>query len=127
MKKHLKRPDGSEETVEGTPEEISEYERISSGKAKVVEQAKRPEVLKGAPIDEEQLREFMEQLERQLNPVVQPIIYPPIFLTSCSRCHRYPCDCMWQWPYGYTVTLGGNSLTVVDVQAEPTSCLTSGD
>lgn len=127
MKKHLKRPDGSEETVEGTPEEISEYERISSGKAKAVEQAKRPEVLKGSPIDEDQLREFMEKLDRLSNPVVQPINYAPIFIASCSRCRQYPCGCTWQWPYGYTVTLGGNSLTVVDVQAETTSCLTSGD
>lgn len=45
MKRTFKRPDGTEETLEGTAEELAEYER----KLKREQQEQRPDILKGAP------------------------------------------------------------------------------
>jgi len=53
MRKTFKRPDGSDVTVEGTPEELAEYEKKiqEENRGHVHESGKKPGVLRGAEVD----------------------------------------------------------------------------
>jgi hypothetical protein len=108
MRKVVKRADGHEETIEGTPEEIREYERIVEND-RVPKQKRAPELIKGRGGDPEpddsssKLRRLLKEIEernRKLSPPTpwQPWVSPgPIWITSCSQCHRNPCACRQQF------------------------------
>lgn len=106
MKRTFKRPDGTEETLEGTAEELAEYERKlneSEGKAP------KPGVLKG---------KGLEDLLREIQPVPYwPLPGTPIWIVSCSVCRRVNCNGYHGFgatPYwgdcGVTVTMSSRTL-----------------
>lgn len=98
MKRTFKHPDGSEETFEGTAEELAEYER----KLKREQQEKRPDVLKGAP--------DVVYVPYYVQPYVPPAQYPPIFVNPqpCWVCGAY--DCHQNHIWCGTTTLDGSGL-----------------
>jgi ferredoxin len=98
MKKTFKKPDGTEEIIEGTPEEIAEYERQVRER---LGPSKKPSpsgfgILKGAPAVD--WSEFVKLL-----PV--PAIYPyqpigqTIWMVPCTGCGY--CNCMCGSGYLY--------------------------
>lgn len=66
MKKTIQKPDGTTETVEGTPEEIAEYERKLRGE---VQEAPKP---KGPGLLTEEMLKFLEGLRKFEHPSFQP-------------------------------------------------------
>lgn len=121
MRKTIKRPDGTEEVIEGTPEEIAEYTRRINGD----DQQKKPEVLK----------DNIERLKKILgDPPDAPAILPeqiwpgiyakPIWIVSCSICRRIGCNgnC-WNpdWSLKITCTSNtglGDNVVIVDPKAD---------
>lgn len=116
MRKVVKRPDGHEETIEGTPEEIREYERIVEND-RVPKHKKAPELIKGkegeqTPEQSKSLKRLLEEIEernRKMQPVPtpwQPWVSPgPVWIASCSMCHCSPCACRQYWmPTTITMT-----------------------
>lgn len=108
MKKIVKRPDGTEETVEGTAEEIAEYERRLRGETN--EGRKKPPILKGKELEDEILRLVNEELERRKYqatidwqrffqefkwPAVDPAPYQ--FQTACWYCGLIGCNQVHTW------------------------------
>lgn len=75
MKKTITKQDGTKEEVEGSAEEIAEYERKTRGEVK--EQVKKPELLK-------------DVIDHKLAPVVSPII--PSFAPMPIPQHDPGCD-----------------------------------
>lgn len=63
MRKVIKRPDGTEEVVEGTAEEIAEYERAIKEGGKPQSSKKKP-VLRGAEVDGKPLTDEETQMIR---------------------------------------------------------------
>jgi len=109
LKRTFKRPDGTEETLEGTAEELAEYER----KLREPEQRPaRPGVLKGKGL-EELLREMRALPDRVAERLPRPWItqpYPyPIWVVSCPTCGRIDCNGYHAWPIGFTITLDGSA------------------
>ncbi|MBV9125646.1 MAG: hypothetical protein JO112_20035 [Planctomycetes bacterium] len=90
MKRTFRHPDGTEETLEGTAEELAEYEK----KLKREQQEKRPDVLKGAP-DVVYVPYIVGPL--QVQPYPQP----------CWVCGQYNCHQTHIW----CGTLDGTGLT----------------
>lgn len=82
MTKKFKRPDGTEEEVTGTAEEIAAYERALRGE--VSEGKKPPPVLKGAELDGEPvtdaeveyIRSFRKMLRDPNTFLVPPQVHP---------------------------------------------------
>ena len=106
MRKVIKRPDGTEEVVEGTAEEIAEYERnIREGNRP---RNKKPPVLRGAEVDGKPLTDaevaavrlmrmgLLPQKEIVKEPYPYPITYPPIWLQPVKQPCRFcgVIDCM---------------------------------
>jgi hypothetical protein len=93
MKRTFKRPDGTEETLEGTAEELAEYERkLNESERK----APKPGVLKGRELEAvpDQLRRLQEAIDRFSDRM--PLYWPrpdnPIWIVSCSVCGRINCN-----------------------------------
>jgi hypothetical protein len=122
VKKTFKQTDGSFVTIEGTAEEIRQYERIVESDRRGQEPKKQaPDVLKGN--EAKGFQEIIAELRRQLGQQqeVQPVApllpwLPP--MTSCLKCGRSPCACYSVYPgwpgYPYqiwckTVTVSGDS------------------
>jgi hypothetical protein len=97
VKKTIKRPDGTEEVVEGTAEEIAEYERkLREG----TKPSKKKPVLHGAEVDGIPLTEAESMLVRMKRmgllekpdplfiPYIQPYIQP---LLGCQICGQLNC------------------------------------
>lgn len=79
MKKTITKSDGSTETIEGTADEIAEYERkLKKGSLKEVPKPKK-EILKGKSLPE-LMREFMEKYPQplQYNPIPYPYYHPQL-------------------------------------------------
>lgn len=96
MKRTFKRPDGTEEVLEGTAEELAEYERKLNESEK---KQPKPGVLRGKSQQEEALRELAEAAKRiagaaERNTPVPWLPYRthPIWIVSCSVCGRVNCD-----------------------------------
>lgn len=111
MRKIVKRSDGLEEIVEGTPSEINEYEKIKE-RAEVPK--KTPGVIKGKEDSPDISKIISEEIERNRNkrtrnPYVTPwsplipldkesspwVPWNPniIWIASCSQCHQSRCIC----------------------------------
>ena len=116
MRKVIKRPDGSEEVIEGTAEEIAEYERqIREGNRP---KSKKPPVLKGAEVDGQPLTDAEVAAVRLMRlgllpqkeyvPMWQPTVYPPIWLQPqpqpCWYCGIIGCKQMHIWCETRTIT-----------------------
>jgi len=113
MRKIVKRQDGAEETIEGTPEEIREYERIAENDRNPRKPAGKPEVLKG---DESELAknlrriaEAQEERERRERRPFSPLIPTWIPNGYCSTCMNFNCRCKYLQPFWppYTIICGG--------------------
>ena len=100
MTKRVKRPDGTEETVEGTPEEIAEYERaLNEGRPAT---KRKPPILKGKELEELQqwIRENIAEVLRRIDalpPPIQITQYPSTFIQPplpiwCIYCGTYGCN-----------------------------------
>ncbi len=109
MKRTNKRPDGTEEVLEGTPEELAEYERRLREPAK----KPKPDVLKGSEAESETAREWRQLLKdladisRLSQPVYVPYLIPPPILVDpqpCWICGAYNCRQMHIWCGSVTVT-----------------------
>lgn len=109
MRRTFKRADGTEETLEGTAEELAEYERRLREQSKP---APKPGVIKGKGL-EELIREIQAVPERVAERVRGP--WPnwdpgPIWVVSCPVCGRVGCDGNhWDqplnpWPH-FTITM----------------------
>ena len=129
MKKTIKRPDGTEEVVEGTAEEIAEYERKLREGSK---SSKKKPVLHGASVDDIPLTDneiILIRLSR-LGIVSQPVnapmhitpIYVPQYLPyrldtgtpACSFCGQYNCNQLHIWCSDQVTTTTGTTLTIGD-------------
>lgn len=120
MKKTISGADGSKETVEGSPEEIAEYERLREERAK---RERKPEVLKGSS-DLEKLLELWQTVAS----VPRPTYPQPIWIVSCPICSHVNCVCNRWFPtpfvptfvpqfqpwLGGTHTVSGDSIVVAD-------------
>jgi hypothetical protein len=127
VKKTIKRPDGTEEVVEGTAEEIAEYERKLREGSKP---SKKKPVLHGAEVDgvplsasEEMLIRmsrmgFLKKEEPEKVPVFIPQYMPYRLLETgvgtpaCSFCGQYNCNQLHIWCSDQTTT--GTTLTIGD-------------
>lgn len=125
MKKTFRQEDGSFVTIEGTAEEIRQYERIVESDRRGNEPKKqRSDVLKGAPEPTaDQIRKIIEDLGMKPQPQetspVQPILpwTGPALLSWCPRCGGAPCVCYLtypSWPPSFqiwckTATVSGDS------------------
>lgn len=85
MKKTITNPDGTVVVIEGTPEEIAAHEKAVRDSGKIKESKKKPEVLKGDSASK--LLEELLQLHRD------QVYSQPIWIATCSVCHRYNCIC----------------------------------
>ena len=111
MKKTNRRPDGTEEVLEGDPEELRKYEDlqkpVTEEQAPITEAPKKPGILHGAEVDGQPLTDAEIELirfTRKLKPIdlkpCKPIDqqdrlprYPnPIWITYCSTCGRTTCQ-----------------------------------
>lgn len=117
MKRTFKRSDGTEETLEGTAEELAEYER------KVNESERKdpkPGVLKGKGLDD-LLREIQATPERVDLALRPSFTWPPvpIWIISCSICGRVSCNGYHgdpSTPYcdgGVTITTTGDAVRMM--------------
>lgn len=101
MKRTFKRPDGTEEVIEGTAEELAEYER----KLKQESQKPRPDVLKGMavgdlldgqPITQAEMDAAWEWVKVVRGFKHVPQVTPhPTWPVVCQRCYCSPCNCSW--------------------------------
>lgn len=82
MKRTFKRPDGTEETLEGTAEELAEYER-KLNQQNEQQQPGKPGILKG--------KELEALIKRTIGPWQVPFS-SLIWLVSCPICQRGSCD-----------------------------------
>lgn len=124
MKKTIKRPDGSEEVVEGTAEEIAEYEQKLREGTKPSK--KKKPVLHGAEVDGVTLTEdetmlvrlkrmgFLQQKEVNIPvfiPYQSPYIAPyRLKQTACMICGQYGCMQTHIWCSNGMTTVTGTSL-----------------
>lgn len=118
MKRTFKRTDGTEEVLEGSAEELALYEKQLRESGKLDETAPvKPTVLHGKPaVDGVELTDDEIAWVRTWRTVgqklIEPLVYPdpfgivqeppwwtgkgkigtPIWLVSCSICHRPGCD-----------------------------------
>ena len=123
MKKTFQQPDGSFVTIEGTPDEIRQYERILEKEREPKQkQGSLTDVLKGQEA-QDALRKLLDELAsppRSDPPAIpfRPAYPPPApYQPWCIKCGTSPCTCwitypMWpQWPQIWckTITVSGDS------------------
>lgn len=108
MKKTFKRPDGTEEVLEGTAEEIAEYER----KLNERRPEPKPEVLKGAPTPEQEkdFAKMIEEIIKKLQPsdqIVTPMYPGTPWPFRCGICMSDPCACRF-----FTISWNGTDTSL---------------
>lgn len=119
MKRTFKRPDGTEEVLEGTAEELAEYERTLQETSR---RPPKPGVLKGSGL-EEALKRIAGTLERREERDRQPY-WPsgPIWITSCFTCGRIGCggSCYRYDVYqpGVTITTTSDTIRLTDAPVQ---------
>lgn len=125
MRKTNKRADGTEEVLEGDPEELRKYEDLQKPQeqAPITESPKKPGILHGAEVDgipltesEKEWVRFLRNFpkyEQTLKPLeTKPVEWPgvgqPIWITYCSTCRRIDCygNCWAQFQPWITYTYG---------------------
>lgn len=138
MKKTNRRPDGTEEVLEGDPEELRKYEQLEPDKAPaepITEAPKKPGILHGAEVDGIPLTEaevewvrFIRNFPKLPEPI-KPVEtkpwpqYPsqPIWITSCSICGRANCqgECWVRYTQPWiTYTYGTTTGTTIKVRED---------
>lgn len=127
MKRTFKRPDGTEEVVEGSAEELAEYERRLREGSKAPGKGKKP-VLHGAAVDGEPLTDDEVNLVRLSRhgflqkitaPIYIPQYVPYVSPIKCWFCGTFDCHQTHIW-YGTTSNTlqlsedptAGNVLTI---------------
>jgi len=80
VKKTYKHPDGTEEILDGTPEEIAELERLLDRPKRL---EKKPEVLKGK---NQEWAELLKKLQE-----IPPNGFTQHLRSSCVMCGKYDC------------------------------------
>ena len=99
MKQTFTRPDGTEVTVEGTPEELAKYERqINEGSPNPPSTKKKP-VLKGSESSYEELAQWVkdhfegefQKLLKEIQALRQEQIFRTIFIERDPAPPRRPC------------------------------------
>lgn len=147
MKKTNKRTDGTEEVLEGDPEELRKYEDLQKApeQAPITESPKKPGILHGAPeLDGKPLTDseiemirFLRNFklpEQKFSPI-QERWYPqypdPIWITYCSTCGRTNCggQCWNLRPYPWITytTVTGNEIKLHQQEPERASLLIQQD
>lgn len=121
MKKTIQKPDGTTEVVEGTPEEIAEYERKLRGDVQEAPKQKGPGLLT------EEVLKLLQGVQRFESPSFLPIPQhtPECEITVASRgwwCVNPPrCTCGLfvypSYPFRYTYTF--DTIRIGDVIPEP--------
>ncbi len=136
MRKVIQHPDGRQETVEGTPEEIAEYERHLREGGKPRTTKKKP-VLHGAEVDGKPLTDDEVNLIRlsragllpkerkeptfvpftPITPTPWPVMPDPYWLrdVQCSFCGKINCHELHIWceaPVTKTVTITSDNTNV---------------
>ena len=113
MKRTLKRTDGTEEVIEGTPEELAAHERALRDAGKLVpESIKKPEVLKGKEL-QDALEEWLKIFKPEpSSPLTPPWYTGPIWVVSCSICGRINCagNCVSWGQSPFICTVSSNTL-----------------
>lgn len=122
MKKTFKRPDGTEEIIDGTPEEIAAYERSMLDRYPANESKKKPDVLRGkedVTLDElircsDFVRKiFLEELAKNSIKIDFPT-NPALNIEACRFCGKYNCN-DYHIFYSETVTTSDAALPYSDV------------
>lgn len=137
MRQKFRRPDGTEVEIEGTPEELAEYERQIKEGSKPVSIGKKKPVLRGAEVDGKPLTDdeiVLVRMHRAGLPsvvrstvllpekeVVREPVYIPQFVpyrlepdkTPCWVCGQTDCHQMHIW-CGETVTVTSDSTVPRD-------------
>lgn len=97
MKKTFRQADGSFVTIEGTPEEIRGYERIIENERWPKDEPQQKKVIKGKDIqDVSRVWEDWKERARRIEMEKSRPLFPeniPIWVVSCSQCHRVQCTC----------------------------------
>ena len=94
MTKTFKRKDGTEEVVEGTPEELAEYERRLRESGNLHEAPKKKDILHGAAVDGIPLSEDEVSYVRNRRAIVDKFIRTmPAVQQPCITCSGAPCIC----------------------------------
>lgn len=92
MRKTKKNPDGSEEILEGDPEELKKYEdlqRSQQDQAPITESPQKPGILHGAEVDGKPLSEEEVEWIRWIRRIdLTPKTSSPIGIVSCRWCGR---------------------------------------
>lgn len=129
MIKKIKHPDGTEEVVEGTPEEVAAYERaLNEGRPAT---KRKPPILKGKELEELQqwIRESIDVILRRIDalpPPYQVTYYPqviqwpplqPSLPSPCIWCGNYGCNrnhiiCTGITTAGTSIALGGQTSEI---------------
>lgn len=124
MKKRFRQDDGSFVTIEGSPEEIREYERMLERDRAPKPSKQQPDVLKGIEAGNDELRRLLDELQkperRGSDPSPAPTTpwwpAPSPYISWCVRCGGCPCVCHVTYPtwplypqiWYRTVTTTGN-------------------
>lgn len=120
------------EQVQGTPEEIAEYDRLRRGKKdEGVQQdptGKKPGVLKGMGLlSPEEVERLTEALRERVGEAVrdqipwwtrlgQPVVMPQVQTYPCPICGMYNCNQTHIFWGTQTAIVSGNTFTVNGVQ-----------
>jgi hypothetical protein len=149
VKKTNKRADGTEEVLEGDPEELRKYEDLHKPQDQVpiTESPNKPGILHGSEVDGTPLTEAEIGMIRFLRTFKIPEVktqplpfepyrdwpqYPqgPIWIVSCSLCHRVDCNggcyLKFQQPW-YTITYTTTGDKIEMKQPEQASLLLKQD
>ena len=131
MKKVIRRADGMEETVEGTPEEIRQYERIAEGERssadpnRQVEQKIDRRVIRGKDADDlpdrDAFTEAIERIKRERRDSVVPSEWPwgiprrmPYWLgEECLYCRNIQCSCHLWSCHNLRITCSSDSKLLI--------------
>jgi len=121
MKKTIKHPDGTEEVIEGTAEELAEYEKNlneSGGKKKknpkiLTDEVKRLADLLDDPSFQNELYKTLDEMKRVREDLANRPICAPLYVGG--HCGHYGCPSCWPtWtvPQIVTVTSAGTNQAV---------------
>ncbi len=94
MVKRFKRPDGTEETIEGTPEEIAQYERALNESFPAAK-TKKPGVLKGAALEDGKLQGILDAIRSMPQNKLDEILEAVKQIPRSVQFIPYP---LIQWP-----------------------------
>lgn len=141
MRKVVKRPDGTEEVIEGTAEEVAEYERQIKEGSRPSLPKKKP-VLRGAEVDGKPLTDeevalvrlhrlgLLPKEERKADqPVITPMPWPvvmpdPYWLQQpCSFCGKWRCNELHIWCTTSTTSDKVSLLVQEDGSSKPSHTL----